>query len=71
MSRREYARAEQRLKRSIALRCEGLPHEYPGRGDDLDTLRRHHEKLGEIPPETGLYSWWRRFFGRRGRGPKL
>jgi hypothetical protein len=64
MSRKEYSRAEGRLKRSIALRREGLPHEYPGRADDLQTLRAHHQRLGEIPPETGLYAWWRRFFGR-------
>ena len=64
MTRKAYARAEQRLKRSIALRCEGLPHEYPGRDDDLDTMRAHHSKLGEIPPEKGFYAYWRRFFGR-------
>jgi len=70
MSRKQYARAEQRLRRSIASRRAGLPHEYPGRDDDLQTMRRHHEQLGEIPPETGFYAWWRRFFGRRGRGCK-
>jgi len=67
MTRREYSRAEQRLKRSIALRREGLPHEYPGRDDDLSTMKAHHARLGEIPPESGLYGWWRRHFGRRGR----
>jgi hypothetical protein len=64
MSRKEYGKAEQRLKRSIALRCEGLPSDYPDRGEDLDTLRAHHQRLGQIPPERGLYAWWRRFFGR-------
>jgi hypothetical protein len=64
MSRKEYGKAEQRLKRSITLRREGLPGEYPGRADDLQTMVRHHEKLGEIPPEKGFYAYWRRFFGR-------
>ena len=41
---------------------------HAGRADDLETMRRHHEKLGEVPPESGLYAWWRRFFGRQGRG---
>jgi len=68
MSRREYARAEQRLKASIASRRAGLPHFYPGRDDDLQTMLAHHEKLGEIPPEKGFYAYWRRFFGRAGRG---
>jgi hypothetical protein len=65
MTRREYARAEQRLKASIASRRAGLPHNYPGRGDDLQTLRAHHEKLGEIPPEMGFWAWWRRVVGGR------
>ncbi len=68
MTRKAYAQAEQRLKRSIALRREGLPHDYAGRDDDLDTMKAHHSKLGEIPPEKDFYAFWRRFFGRRGRG---
>ena len=64
MSRRAYAQAEQRLKRSITLRREGLPHDYPGRAEDLETMVKHHQRLGQIPPERDLYSWWRRFFGR-------
>jgi len=68
MSRKQYGKAEQRLKRSIASRRAGLPHEYPGRADDLETMRKHHEQLGEIPPERGFYAYWRRFFGRQGRG---
>jgi len=66
MSRKGYARAEGRLKRSISLRREGLPGEYPGRDDDLQIMRSHHERLGEIPPEKGFFSWWRGFFGRGG-----
>jgi len=66
MSRKAYAQAEGRLKRSIASRRAGLPHSYPGRADDLETMRRLHEKLGEIPPERGFYAWWRRWVGGRG-----
>ncbi len=51
LSRRGYAQAEQRLKRGIALRRAGLPHDYPGRGEDLETMVKHHQRLGEIPPE--------------------
>jgi len=65
MSRRQYAQAEGRLKRSIALRCEGLPHEYPGRDDDLRIMRALHQRLGEVPPERGFWAYWRRFVGGR------
>jgi hypothetical protein len=68
MSRRDYARAEGRIRESVTLRRAGLDHTYPGREADLDTMRRHHEQLGEIPPQSGFYGWWRRFFGRQGRG---
>ncbi len=64
MSRKEYARAEQRLKASIASRRAGLPGDYAGRDDDLRIMLAHHEQLGEVPPERTLYAWWRRFFGR-------
>jgi hypothetical protein len=40
----------------------------PAQDKDLDTMRSHHERLGVIPPERGFYAWWRRFFGRQGRG---
>ena len=61
MSRREYQAAEGRLKESINLRRSGLPnHTYPGRDEDLQTMRSHHEAAGEIPPERGLSAWWRR-----------
>jgi len=63
--RREYAKAESRIKESIILRSAGLDHEYPGRAEDLETMRRHHELLGEIPPERGFFAWWRRFVGGR------
>ena len=65
MSRKEYGKAEGRLKRSIALRREGLPGEYPGRDDDLQILRSHHQRLGEVPPERGFFAWWRRWVGGR------
>ncbi len=67
MSRREYANAEARIRESIVLRQAGLDHEYAGRVDDLETMRRHHERLGEIPPEVGFFAWWRRVIGGRGR----
>jgi hypothetical protein len=63
--RREYAKAESRIKESIILRSAGLDHTYPGRDEDLDLMRRHHELIGEIPPERGFYSWWRKFVGGR------
>jgi hypothetical protein len=66
VSRKQYARAEQRLKRSIALRREGLPGDYAGRDDDLQTMREHHSRLGEIPPFRGFWAWWRRWVGGRG-----
>ncbi len=68
MSRRAYAQAEGRIRESVILRRAGLDHTYAGRQADLDTMRRTHERLGEIPPESGFYGWWRRFFGRQGRG---
>ena len=63
--RREYAQAEGRIKESIFLRSVGLDHRYPGRDADIDLMRRHHELLGEIPPEVGFFAWWRRFVGGR------
>jgi len=65
LSRRESARAEGRIRESIDLRGAGLDHTYPGRDEDLETMRRHHELLGEIPPERGFFAWWRRFVGGR------
>ncbi len=67
MSRKEYAKAEGRIRESVLLRRAGLDHTYAGREEDLDTMRRHHERLGEIPPERGFSAWWRRFVGGRGR----
>lgn len=66
MSRKEYARAEARLKESIKLRRTGLPHNYPRREEDLKTMRRHHQAIGEIPPERGFFAWWRRVLSGRG-----
>jgi hypothetical protein len=67
VSRKEYSRAEGRIRESVILRRAGLDHDYPGRDEDLDTMRRHHERLGEIPPEYGFFAWWRRIVGGRGR----
>ena len=65
MSRKQYAQAEMRQKRSISLRRAGLPHDYPGRERDLEIMREHHKQLGEISPEQGFFAWWRRFVGGR------
>lgn len=63
---REYREAEGRLKESIKLRRGGLSyHDYPGRDEDLRTMRRHHERMGEVPPERGLAARWRRLVGGR------
>jgi hypothetical protein len=69
VSRKQYAQAEARIRESIILRRAGLDHTYAGREEDLDTMRSHHERLGEIPPERGFSAWWRRMVG--GRGSKL
>jgi hypothetical protein len=56
----DYNRAEGRLKESIWLRCNGIPtHDYPGRKDDLATIRAYHSAHG-IPP-AGFFErlvWW-------------
>ena len=38
---------------------------HAGRAEDLETMRAHHSRLGEIPPERGFSAWWRRFVGGR------
>jgi hypothetical protein len=64
MSRKEYARAEGRIRESVILRRAGLDHTYAGRADDLEVMRRTHERLGQTPPYKDFFSWWRRFYGR-------
>ncbi len=66
MTRRQYAKAEGRIRESVILRRAGLPGDYAGRDDDLQTMQRHHEQLGEIPPFRGFWAWWRRWVGGRG-----
>ena len=58
-SLRESGRAEGRLKESLWLRCNGLPlHDYPGRQDDLRTIRAYHAAHG-IPPQGSVRRlWW-------------
>ena len=59
-SLREYGRAEERLKESLWLRCNGLPmHDYPMRCDDLRLIRRFHAAYG-VPPSGFLrrFLWW-------------
>ncbi len=47
---RQYNRAEERIRTSIELRCQGLDwHTYPGREDDLSTIKSFHNSYG-IPP---------------------
>jgi hypothetical protein len=65
-SLRDYGRAEGRLKESLWLRCNGLPqHDYPGRQDDLQTIRAYHSAYG-IPPEGSV----RRLLWRLTRKPR-
>lgn len=60
---KEYKRAESRLKESIKLRRDGYPHDYPRRGEDLETMRHHHAEHG-IPP-AGFWPRLRRLLGGR------
>jgi hypothetical protein len=59
-SLKEYSRAEARLRESIILRASGLPmHDYPGRREDLELIKRFHAEHG-IPPSGFLPRlWWR------------
>ncbi len=59
--------AEQSYGKGRSLKVVFTAYSPEGSGAaDLDTMRRHHEQLGEVPPELGFYAWWRRFFGRQG-----
>jgi hypothetical protein len=61
-SMKQYSRAEERLKESLWIRCNGLPqHDYPGRLEDLATVRAFHRHHG-IPPSGRLRRllWWLR-----------
>jgi hypothetical protein len=57
----EYKRAERRVRESVMLRRDGLPHTYPRRQEDLDLMRRHHAEHG-IPP-AGLWARFKRWIG--------
>ncbi len=62
MTPKEYRKAESRIRESIKLRRAGLhDHNYPRRGEDLETMRRHHEQHG-IPP-AGLWARVKRWIG--------
>jgi hypothetical protein len=51
----EYDRAEARIEESIALRCEGFrDHTYPGRDEDLATIRAYIAQHG-LPP-SGFFA---------------
>ncbi len=40
-------------------------NETYGIDDAIQTMQKHHSKLGEIPPEMGFWAWWRRVVGGR------
>jgi hypothetical protein len=60
-----------RLKESILLRCEGFPdHTYPGRDEDLLTVRAFRGTHGDPPPAgfPGFRRLWWRISRLRGEG---
>ena len=66
---REYSRAEERIRESIALRCGGIPgHTYPRKDEDLETLRAFHSEHGYPPAGAqGRLWWWLSGAGGRGK----
>ncbi len=59
--RRAYRAAENRLKESIAVRAALPDHTYPGRDEDLETIRNYHSKYGI--PDIGLWARAKRLIG--------
>lgn len=58
---RSYRKAEGRLRESIKCRAGGIwNHTYPGREEDLKTLRLYHAEHGI--PERGLLAGCRRIW---------
>jgi hypothetical protein len=47
--------AEARLRESICLRRDGLPHTYPLHQQELETMHAYYEELGETPLANGFY----------------
>jgi hypothetical protein len=59
--KRAYRAAENRIRESIVLR-EVLPgHTYPEREEDLETMRRYHQRYGM--PDVGLMQRVKRLVG--------
>jgi hypothetical protein len=58
-SLREYNRAEERIKQSLALRGEGFAHSYPRRDGDLEIMRSFHSAHGIPPAGTFGRLLWR------------
>ena len=52
--RREYRSAEARIKESILLRDVLPGHTYPGREEDLRTIKEYHGRYGI--PSVGLWA---------------
>ncbi len=52
--REAYRAAEARIKESILLRDILPSHTYPGRGEDLATIKEYHSRYGI--PELGLWA---------------
>jgi hypothetical protein len=50
--------AEARLRESICMRRDGLPHTYPLHQHTLETMHTYYEEPSEIPPANGSYWWW-------------
>jgi hypothetical protein len=59
--RREYRAAENRIKESILLRDILPGHRYPGREEDLRTIRNYHSKYGI--PDIGLWARAKKLLG--------
>lgn len=59
--RKEYRAAETRIRESILLKDVLPNHTYPGRDEDLTTIRRYHGRYGI--PELGLWARARRLLG--------
>jgi hypothetical protein len=59
--RREYRAAENRIKESILLRDILPGHRYPGREEDLQTIRRYHGLYGI--PDIGLWARAKKLLG--------
>ena len=62
--RKVYRSAEARIKESILLRDVLPGHTYPGREEDLRTIKEYHGRYGI--PSVGLWTRVRRLLGGGG-----